>query len=51
MKKILSFALVLMTVLALMIPAFASAEEAGGMTGGTDTPHGFGKLEDCGCPM
>ena len=31
MKKILSFALVLMTVLALMIPAFASAEEAGGM--------------------
>ena len=27
MKKILSFALVLMTVLALMIPAFASAEE------------------------
>ena len=26
-------------------------EEAGGMTGGTDTPHGFGKLEDCGCPM
>ena len=27
------------------------AEEAGGMTSGTDTPHGFGKLEDCGCPM
>lgn len=26
-------------------------EEASGMTGGTDTPHGFGKLEDCGCPM
>ncbi|MBP5726361.1 MAG: SH3 domain-containing protein [Clostridia bacterium] len=31
MKKILSFALVLMTVLALMIPAFASADEFGGV--------------------